>query len=152
MALLNLTAAARAIGVNRSTIARALKSGRLSATTNEAGERCIDTVELLRVFGSLQADAQADAQPLPMRAMGTDALVDVLQEQLRCANEREQQGREREARLLALLEAEQQARRDLEQRLLPAPKPPLPRYTRPVALLIVLALALLVLAITRWAS
>ena len=57
MALLNFTAAACAIGVNRSTIARALKSGRLSATTNEAGERCIDTVELLRVFGSLQADA-----------------------------------------------------------------------------------------------
>ena len=87
-----------------------------------------------------------------MRAMGTDALVDVLQEQLRCANEREQQGREREARLLVMLEAEQQARRALEQRLLPALKPPLPRYPRPVALLIVLALALLVLAITRWAS
>jgi hypothetical protein len=149
MALLNLTAAARAIGVNRSTIARALKSGRLSATTNEAGERCIDTVELLRVFGSLQADAQADAQPLPMRAMGTDALVDVLQEQLRCANERERQGREREARLLSLLESEQQARRALEVKLLPSPSP---RHTQLAILIAVLALALLALAIARLAG
>ena len=60
MALLNLTAAARAAGCNRSTIARALKSGRLSATTNERGERCIDTSELMRVFGALQGDAQAN--------------------------------------------------------------------------------------------
>ena len=90
MALLNFTAAARAIGVNRSTITRALKSGRLSATTNDAGERCIDTAELLRVFGTLKADARADAHPLPTHAIGADALVDVLQEQLRQANEREQ--------------------------------------------------------------
>ena len=58
MALLNFTAASRAAGVNRSTVVRALKSGRLSATTNDAGERCIDTAELLRVFGPLKADAR----------------------------------------------------------------------------------------------
>jgi hypothetical protein len=53
-----------------------------------------------------------------------------LQEQLQQANEREQQAREREVRLLALLEtaqqvlqAEQQARRELETKLLPAPRP-----------------------------
>ncbi|HMQ97310.1 MAG TPA: hypothetical protein PKC42_04395, partial [Candidatus Nanoperiomorbaceae bacterium] len=131
MALLNLTAASRAVGVNRSTIARALKAGRLSATTNEEGERCIDTVELMRVFGTLktaaQGDAPADAYPLHRHAIGDaqgqDALIEVLQEQLRQANEREREGREREARLLALLEVEQAARRDLETKLLPAPTP-----------------------------
>ena len=135
MALLNLTAASRAAGVNRSTIVRALKSGRLSATTSDAGERCIDTAELMRVFGALKGDAYADAQAVPMHAIGAahpvahpvaqdqPALLDVLQEQLRQAHEREWEGREREARLLAMLEAEQAARRELETKLLPAPRP-----------------------------
>mgnify|MGYP003606408259 FL=1 len=150
MALLNLTAAAQAAGVNRSTVARALKNGRLSATNNEIGERCIDTAELMRVFGPLKADAQANAHPLPMQAIGVDALVEVLQEQLRHATEREQQGRERELRLLAMLEVEQAARRDMEQKLLSPPPPP--RSTRLVILLIGLALSLLALFITQSAS
>ena len=150
MALLNLTAAAQAAGVNRSTVARALKNGRLSATNNEMGERCIDTAELMRVFGPLKADAQANAHPLSMQAIGVDALVEVLQKQLRHATEREQQGRERELRLLAMLEVEQAARRDMEQKLLSPPPPP--RSTRLVILLIGLALALLALVITQSAS
>ena len=150
MALLNLTAAAQAAGVNRSTVARALKNGRLSATNNEMGERCIDTAELMRVFGPLKADAQANAHPLSMQAIGVDALVEVLQEQLRHATEREQQGRERELRLLAMLEVEQAARRDMEQKLLPPPPPP--RSTRLVILLIGLALSLLALLIAQSAS
>jgi hypothetical protein len=150
MALLNLTAAAQAAGVNRSTVARALKNGRLSATNNEMGERCIDTAELMRVFGPLKADAQANAHPLSMQAIGVDALVEVLQKQLRHATEREQQGRERELRLLAMLEVEQAARRDMEQKLLSPPPPP--RSTRLVILLIGLALSLLALFITQSAS
>jgi len=114
MALLNLTAAARAAGVNRSTIARAVKTGRVSSTTNEAGEKCIDTAELMRVFGQLKRDAHADALALPRHAIGNDVLVEVLREQL-------QEAKEREARLLTLLESEQQARRELEQKLLPPP-------------------------------
>ena len=150
MALLNLTAAAQAAGVNRSTVARALKNGRLSATNNEMGERCIDTAELMRVFGPLKADAQANAHPLLIQAIGVEALVEVLQEQLRHATEREQQGRERELRLLAMLEVEQAARRDMEQKLLPPPPPP--RSARLVILLIGLALLLLTLLITKSAS
>ena len=150
MALLNLTAAAQAAGVNRSTVARALKNGRLSATNNEMGERCIDTAELMRVFGPLKADAQANAHPLLIQAIGVEALVEVLQEQLRHATEREQQGRERELRLLAMLEVEQAARRDMEQKLLLPPPPP--RSARLVILLIGLALSLLALFITQSAS
>ena len=158
MALLNLTAASRAVGVNRSTIARALKAGRLSATTNEEGERCIDTVELMRVFGTLktaaQGDAPADAYPLHRHAIGDaqgqDALIEVLQEQLRQANEREREGREREARLLALLEVEQAARRDLETKLLPAPTPPKPAPPRRVRVWLLLALLLAVVAFAGW--
>ena len=54
------------------------------------------------------------------------ALIEVLHEQLRLALEREQQtrepAREDRTRLLNLLEMEQQARRDLEMKLLPAPR------------------------------
>lgn len=157
MALLNITAAAHAAGVNRSTIVRALKSGRLSATTNEQGERCIDTAELMRAFGPLKGDAYADARAAPMHATGDarptalaqSALVDVLREQLRQANEREREGREREARLLAMLENEQQARRELETRLLPAP-PPRPAPTGKVRVWILLALLLAALAVAGW--
>lgn len=161
MALLNLTAASRAVGVNRSTIVRALKAGRLSATTNEESERCIDTAELMRVFGVLKTDAQgdapADAYPLHRHAIGDaqgqDALIEVLQEQLRQSNEREREGREREARLLTLLEVEQAARRDLETKLLPAPVPPPkpapPNYRR-VWLLLILLVAVLAFAGWWW--
>lgn len=117
MALLNLTAAARAAGINRSTITRALKSGRLSATTNAQGERCIDTAELIRVFGPLQSTGAPDK-----RDAIDEKLVELLQAQLHLSQEREREGRERETRLLAMLEAEQLARRELETRLLTAPK------------------------------
>ena len=58
------------------------------------------------------------------------ALVDVLKKQLDDARDRERDARERERalmderdRLLTLLETEQQTRRELETKLLPAPKP-----------------------------
>lgn len=155
MALLNLTAASRAAGVNRSTIVRALKSGRLSATTSDAGERCIDTAELMRAFGALKGDAYADAQVVPMHTTGDahpvaqnqPALLEVLQEQLQQAHEREREGREREARLLAMLEAEQTARRDLETKLLPAPRP---TPTGKVRVWILLAVLAAVLVFAGW--
>ena len=153
MALLNLTAASRAAGVNRSTVARAVKSGKLSTTTNEQGERCIDTAELMRAFGPLEADARGDAHHLHRHAQGDaqaqSMLVEVLQEQLRQATERELEGREREARLLALLESESAARRDLELKLLPPPEPPPRRHHRLGLLLAILALAVAALVWTR---
>lgn len=133
MALLNLTAAARAAGCNRSTIARALKSGRLSATTNERGERCIDTSELMRVFGALQGDAQANAQatayPVNRLAIGHErqdaqaesALVNLLRQQLDEAKERERLLIDEKARLLTMLEHEQTTRASLEIKLLAGP-------------------------------
>lgn len=170
MALLNLTAAARLAGVNRSTITRALKSGRLSSTSNEVGERCIDTAELIRVFGSLKGNAQAmplqatptndlsaqpyalaDAQAMPMHAQAIAQpyaqLVEVLQAQLKDAKEREQQAVERETQLLRILELEQKARRDLETKLLPAPTPKESNNSRQWWLLALL-LAMLALAVS----
>lgn len=152
MPLLNLTAASRAAGVGRSTIVRALKSGRLSATTNEQDERVIDTSELARVFGPLKGSAYPNEQAVDNHDIGQNSdMVSLLREQLAAALEREkqavEQGRERETRLLALLEAEQQARRDLETKLLPAPRPAAVGKGR---LWILLAMLVALLAFTGW--
>lgn len=120
MSLLSITKAAHAAGVSRRTIQRSIQSGRLSTAT---GERTIDTTELLRVFGPLRhapSDTPASmSRPVATNDAPDDAmtmLVEVLRDQL-------QQAQQEKARLLAMLEAEQQARRELETKLLPAPRP-----------------------------
>ena len=162
MTIFSISAAARATGVDRTTIYRAIKSGRLSATTTATGERGIDLAELLRVFGPLPQVPQDETVASPHSATPehtTDAtLIKVLQEQLQQANEREQQAQEREARLLTMLEtaqqvlqAEQQARRDLETKLLPAPMSALAGKGRlwALAILLLVALAALVASLVH---
>jgi excisionase family DNA binding protein len=142
MPLLSITEAARAAGVSRRTIQRSIQSGRLSATTTMTGERAIDTAELLRVFGPLRhapSDTPASmSQPVATNDAPDDTmtmLVEVLRDQL-------QQAQQEKARLLAMLEAEQQARRELETKLLPAPRPAAVGKVRVWILLAVLVAAL----------
>jgi hypothetical protein len=156
MAQFTIAGAARAAGVGRATIQRALKAGRLSATTNEQGERVIDLTELLRVFGPLKQSEQPASSIASQPDTGGEqrssaVLVEVLRQQLRKAEEREQQAQQEKARLLSLLEAEQQSRRDLEQKLLPPPQPspPSPPRHRVWLLLAILALAVAALVWTR---
>jgi excisionase family DNA binding protein len=144
MPLLSITEAARAAGVSRRTIQRSIQSGRLSAATTATGERAIDTAELLRVFGPLRhapSDTPASmSQPVTTNDAPDDTmtmLVEVLRDQL-------QQAQQEKARLLAMLEAEQQARRELETKLLPAPRPAQTGKVRAwalVGLLVVVAFA-----------
>lgn len=141
MTILGISAAARAAGINRSTLQRAIKTGRISTTIDAAGERGIDLAELLRAFGPLrqmpQEDPAAPPQPAAPIAAADAAVVELLKEQLQQAQKREQQAcererqfQDREKQLFALLldaqcilADEQQARRDLEQKLLLAPRP-----------------------------
>ena len=53
MACHTISEAALITGVNRRTIYRYIKSGKLSATVTNDSKTVIDTSELLRVFGSL---------------------------------------------------------------------------------------------------
>ncbi len=156
MAQFTIAGAARAAGVGRATIQRALKSGRLSATTNEQGERVIDLTELLRVFGPLKQSEQTASSIASQLDTGSEqgssmVLVEVLREQLHKAEEREQQVQQEKAHLLALLEAEQVARRDLEQKLLPPlqPEPQPHRYHHLWLLLAILALTIIALIWTH---
>ena len=162
---LSLGQAARETGKSKSVISNALKSGRLSGVRNGKGEWEIDPSELFRVFSPQNGLENGKKNDLERFSTPENALVELLKEQLQNAKERENQarereqqaferereGREREARLMALLEAEQQARRDLEQKLLPPPQPDLPphHHHRLGLLLAILALAIAALVWTR---
>ena len=144
MTTFSISAAARAAGVSRTTLQRAIKSGRLSTITNAAGGCCIDLSELLRAFGPLQATQQGEGAALLQDAAGgrasPDTLLELLQAQLRDA-------RDREARLLTMLEAEQQARRELEQKLLPAPLKPSSFKSGRLGVLLVLLVLMIAAAV-----
>jgi hypothetical protein len=82
MPTLTLGTASQATGCAKSTILRAIKSGRISATRAETGEWSIDPAELFRVFPALAvpgatpqpAQTERDATPAERDAT-TDALV-----------------------------------------------------------------------------
>ena len=160
--ILSISDAARAAGINRRTLQRAIQTGRLSATTDTAGGRGVDLAELIRAFGPLKEAPQEEPhgqgaamsqETAPHTAPDT-ALVDTLREQVQQVQDQLHHAQERETRLLTLLEtaqqvlqAEQQARRDLETRLLPAPPPrPAPAGKGRLWALVILLVAALAFA------
>ena len=76
----NLATAAMATGVNKSTILRSIKAGRISATKNDTGWT-IEVAELHRVFPPLPPIATGEATAMPRDAT-IDALVQVLRQQV----------------------------------------------------------------------
>jgi hypothetical protein len=76
---LTLAEAAQATGLNRSTILRAIKGGRISGARDESGAWAVEPAELHRVFPPASAppepvrqDAQTDALVLELRAQLAD--------------------------------------------------------------------------------
>ncbi len=53
--------AAKATGLNRTTVFRAIKSGKISGTRNERGEWSIEAAELHRVYPVQEAKSNGDA-------------------------------------------------------------------------------------------
>ncbi len=126
MALLSISAAARAAGVDRATLHRALKSGRLSATTDETGARVIDTAELARVFPLKSTGERVTVTPptgpgVLEQARMADESVAVLRERIRGLEEQRELYRRQ-------LEAAQQALEAVTLRL-PPPQPTTPQQT-----------------------
>ncbi len=78
MTQLSVRQAAQQVGVSRQTMFRKIKDGTVSATVDHAGQKQIDTAELLRVFGTLQTPgatpATASDRPRLTRATGETAL------------------------------------------------------------------------------
>jgi hypothetical protein len=146
MAMLNITQAARAAGVDRATVHRALKSGRLSATVDDTGARAIDTAELHRVF-PLRAtgDPVTAGDPVTVaaptgpgvleQARQADELVAVLRERVRGLEEQRELYRQQ-------LQAAQAAMEVMTLRLPPpAPAQVLQEPVWPVVLAVTLAVA-----------
>jgi hypothetical protein len=96
MANVSISEAARVTGKSRATIQRHIKVGKLSVGKDVSGNPIIDTSELLRVYGSMQAESGAVGQD-------ETPTVGLLKEQLRQAHEREEW-------LKKQLEAEQEFR------------------------------------------
>ena len=108
--LLSLSQAAKETGKSKSVIANALKKGWISGTHGVKGQWEIDPSELFRVYPPVHAPEPSQER----ESSAKDALIELLKEQVKDAKEREQ-------RLMTMLESEQTARRDLEQKLLAAP-------------------------------
>lgn len=90
----NLVSAAAAAGVNRSTVLRAIKAGRLSAQRDETGGWQIDPAEFHRVFPPLPLPAPASAQQDQQQTDVQIALLRNLLEDLRRAMEDLRRGQE----------------------------------------------------------
>lgn len=120
MAQLSISAAARAVGKDRGTIHRYIKTGKLSMSKDAAGNKVIETSELLRVFGSLTGDGNKGGVATTVATPGENSNTQhVLEATLELLKEQLKVSQERETRLLAMLEHEQESRRELERRLLP---------------------------------
>ena len=61
MAELSLTAAAKAVGIARSTFNEHVASGKVSVQISGQGRRTVDTSELLRVYGALRGVPDSSA-------------------------------------------------------------------------------------------
>ncbi len=113
----NLISAAAAAGVNRSTVLRAIKAGRVSAQRDATGGWLIDPSEFHRVFPALALPAAVPAQHDQQQPDAEVALLRNMLEQMREDHlRREQDLRQERDRWHAAYEA--------TQRLLPAPALP----------------------------
>ena len=120
--------AARAVGRSKTTLGRAIKSGRISATRSEDGSYTIDPAELHRVF-TVTRDGHPPMErsvtlngPEPTPSPATLALRQLLAERDRLVDEQAESIRDLRRRL----DAEAEERRRLtailaDQRAAPAP-------------------------------
>ena len=97
-----LAEAATACGINKSTVLRAVKAGRISGTKDEFGTWHVEAVELHRIFPPAAA-AAASPEALPRHApadAATDALVAELRAVIADLRQDRDQWREQAQRLV----------------------------------------------------
>jgi excisionase family DNA binding protein len=117
--------AAKATGISKPTLSRAIKSGRLSAQKQEDGSFLIDPAELHRVYPPVTTTGDNNGN---VKQSETPRNPETLHVQL--AAMREERERERQQLQATIddlrrrLDAEAEERRKLTLRLLPAPTPP----------------------------
>jgi hypothetical protein len=111
---MGLSEAAAATGVNRSTLFRAYKSGRMSATRLETGQIEVDPAELFRVFPPIAAQGASNdalhphATPIAtdnnaLRSNVLEVEVKLLREMLDAMRDDRDAWREQASKALAVL-------------------------------------------------
>jgi hypothetical protein len=111
---MGLSEAAAATGVNRSTIYRAWKAGRLSATRTDTGNIEVEPVELFRVFPPIAAQGASQEAMHPhapahatddtaMRANALEVEVKMLREMLETMREDRDAWRDQAGKVVAAL-------------------------------------------------
>jgi Helix-turn-helix domain len=104
--------AARAAGVSKTTIQRAIKSGRLSASRQEDGSYVIDPAELHRAFPGVSRDGDGDGemqQSVTANATGELRIeIEMLREQLAMLKDERDDLRSERDRLLGIVETQAQ--------------------------------------------
>lgn len=88
---LSLSQAAKATGKSKSTINRAIKSGKISATRHEDGSYSIDRSELARVFRSGTPSGSEWVSAAPLTEPTRTATLEAENAALRAALERERE-------------------------------------------------------------
>jgi len=83
-----LTAAAAATGLNKTTILRAIKNGKISGTKGERGEWHIDPAELHRVYPPIAERSDGGDAAQPYAAPDVAALLAQIEALIRQAGER----------------------------------------------------------------
>jgi excisionase family DNA binding protein len=144
MATFGLREAAQQVGVDKSTIHRAIQSGRLSAARTESGGYSINAAELFRVYPPKPVDSAQQGGDEPERQDATsdetldatelrirNARLEAQNEALRAIAEVEKQQAERERRTLQqmIAQLEEQVskwQQQAERLTLAPPKPPEP--------------------------
>lgn len=107
MANVSISKAAKLAGVSRTALYKSyINKGLVSVSRDEAGKKCIDTSEILRVFGQLKNDDEGLQVDTPVNITETDQVstntakdfeIKLLQGQLEESKKREQEAQEREA-------------------------------------------------------
>lgn len=88
---LSLSQAAKAAGKSKSTINRAIKSGKLSATRHDDGSYSIDASELSRAFHIGTPDGSGWINAAPSTELARTAALEAENKALRAALERERE-------------------------------------------------------------
>ncbi len=81
MAKLNLTQAAKAVGIARGTLYTHIKQGKVTVEVNKKGEKVIDTGELVRAYGELKTEEKAETPKFVVSGQNLRQRISILEEQ-----------------------------------------------------------------------
>lgn len=132
MAKVSVAEAAELTGKSKSTIQRAMKSGRLSYSLGESDEKEIDTSELERVYGSLRPKVDHEAmvraelqkaqdmlemERVKMRCRSLEDRLHMTEQQLEDMKEQRDQWQKQAQQLMITNQTTQKQAEDLKQEL-----------------------------------